>query len=90
MSAFKPAGVVFGARGMRVSIQDGVLTFGTRPEKPSNYIFLLYKYMANIYCVIAVPSIGGSNLMSPVKPKVHQTIDFSKAHDSVRHSDESK
>ena len=34
--------VVFGARGMQAPIRDGVLTFGTRPEKIGKYIVSLH------------------------------------------------
>ena len=41
--------VVFGARGMQAPIRDGVLTFGTRPEKSGIDIFDLYVNNTNEY-----------------------------------------
>ena len=57
-----------------------------------NKVFNLLHYwcMGDIYIDIAVPSSGGSKLMSPIKSQVHQTIEFSRAHNWVKHSDNGK
>ena len=79
--------VVFGARGMQAPIWDGVLTFGTRPEK-QGIIFVWHVYSANICIYTVAPSVESSNLLSPVRPKIHQSIELSKARNWVKYSDD--
>ena len=43
---------------------------------------------ANICLYTVAPSVGSSNLLSPVRPKMHQSIELSKARDWVKYSDD--
>lgn len=43
---------------------------------------------ANICLYTVAPSVGSSNLLSPVRPKIHQSIELSKARDWVKYSDD--
>ena len=84
--------VVFGVPMMQAPIRDGVLTFGTRLERPSTHLRVSIHVRPLIITFFPDTSKVGmsTGLTSPIKPKTHLITDLSQAHDWVKYSDDSR